>query len=96
MVHCTRWASGLVWGAYPHCLTGGGCAPLLYGYHYIRLYVIVNSKIMILRNLQRRGHARHDRGGGYQGRERGRVSPKMPTKNKRKKQKGGLTFTFTV
>lgn len=47
MVHCTRWASGLVWGAYPHCLTGGGCAPLLYGYHYIRLYVIVNSKIMI-------------------------------------------------
>nr|DAM55005.1 MAG TPA: hypothetical protein [Caudoviricetes sp.] len=51
---------------------------------------------MILRNSWRPGHARHDRGGGYQGRERGRVSPKMPAKNKREKQNGGLTFTFTV
>lgn len=62
----------------------------MYVYHYIRLYVIVNSKIMILRNLQRSGHALHDRGGGYRVRERGRVSPKMPEKNKREKTKRRL------
>ena len=51
---------------------------------------------MILRNLRVADRAISDRGGGYLGRERGRVSPEMPAKNKREKQNGGLTFTFTV